>query len=516
MVFAEGDGEITVSTFGSDFDTVLAVYGPEDGSPGFVPPRVGCQDDFDDDDLTSDVTFDAQDGELYWGAGRRLCGGVSDNSEGNLKVTALFEGPTGPANDDRGAAEIVPLGQTLLRSNSVATSGSEPSGGRLDLRRHRVVPFQRAGDGRRGDLGYVDDHGPRRRGVRGPGSDRPDRRARTTTPPARADRRTSPCGSGRASTLRRWAATTTVRDPAGAPSSCAGDVRADPTSTTTASAHRTTATTATRASGPACPSRSTTTSTRTATASASSTATATARACRARRPTATTAIPRAARSSRRCPATASTRTATVGDAVRPDPVSRGVGVGSGQGHALRELVLSNARRGSTVTVRCSRVAAVGSGARRCRVGRDAKQLKLQKRFTQRQRRLREDARLVIVMSAPNYSSKETGLPHAPGPRTDAPRSTALPTPDGSANARVGDPTRSEVHTPAPIDCAGNAGHGGQQSRGGAARGPGASRRRRREHLRPGSRRALHRSADTRDGRPRSRGARAARRRRSPP
>ena len=80
---------------------------------------------------------------------------------------------------------------------------------------------------------------------------------------------------------------------------------------------------------------------------------------------------------------------------------------------LRELIVFNARRGSTVTLRCR-----GKGchfkSKRVKVRKNARQLKLQKRFTRSQRRFGKGARMIIRMSAPFTSPKETIYRMRPG------------------------------------------------------------------------------------------------------
>ena len=406
MVFAEGDGEITVSTFGSDFDTVLAVYGPEDGSSGFVPPRVGCQDDFDDDDLTSDVTFDAQDGELYWVQVGGFCGGICDNSEGNLKVTALSEGPGGPANDNRGAAENIPLGQKLLRSNGGATTGSETvtcGGSTYGMTVWFRFTVPATGDavitassttmdpvvavyapGSNDQIGCNDDApgesfssrlpvrlGPGEYFLQVGGFDTGVFELEVTFTVDRDldDDGVSPpqdCNDGNAGI--RPGVPEQVNN--GVDENCDGVLEYDRDGD--------------GSRVPGAPAD-----------------------CDDGNPARSPLKPevRGNRVDENCDGE-----------VTPFPIipSRVVSAWKlGKVTKLSELILSNALRGSTLTVRCRR-SGCGFRSKTIRVGRNAKQLKLQKRFTQRQRRFGKKARLVIVISAPNYSSKETIYRMRPG------------------------------------------------------------------------------------------------------
>jgi hypothetical protein len=102
--------------------------------------------------------------------------------------------------------------------------------------------------------------------------------------------------------------------------------------------------------------------------------------------------------------------------VAPFPVipSRFVaGWGFGKTTTMRELILSNAIRGSKITLRCR-----GKGCRfkskTIRVRRKARQMKLHERLTKRQRKYGKKARLTIRMSAPNFSPKETTYKMRPG------------------------------------------------------------------------------------------------------
>src|SRR5215210_5083679 len=95
-------GPVTLTTDGSDFDTVLAVY----PASGPLQP-ITCNDDVGGSAATSEVTFTAQAGTAYL----VQVGGCSGNagcgdSEGFIELTMY----RAPGNDNRGAAETIPLG----------------------------------------------------------------------------------------------------------------------------------------------------------------------------------------------------------------------------------------------------------------------------------------------------------------------------------------------------------------------------------------------------------------------
>jgi putative metal-binding protein len=79
---------------------------------------------------------------------------------------------------------------------------------------------------------------------------------------------------------------------------------------------------------------------------------------------------------------------------------------------MRELVLSNARRGSTVTLRCRKGCKLKT--KRISIRRDARQMKLQNRLTKRQRRFGPKAKLTITLSGPGWSPKVTIYSMRPG------------------------------------------------------------------------------------------------------
>jgi hypothetical protein len=116
-LIAERSGPHAVTTFGSDFDTVLSVYtaAPGGAIPG-APQRVlpsGCNDDADPpNDRTSFVDFNAQAGQVYY----VQVGGFDDGGnvdEGEIKISAFQP----PPNDNRAAAETVGIGGAVFGYN---------------------------------------------------------------------------------------------------------------------------------------------------------------------------------------------------------------------------------------------------------------------------------------------------------------------------------------------------------------------------------------------------------------
>ena len=114
-VRAERTGPHTAATFGSNFNTVLAVYNASAGAtiPGFTQ-RLGCHDDTDGaNDRTSFVDFAATAGQTYY----VQVGGVEFNDgtfdEGDIEV-AVFQPPP---NDNRANADPVGIGGGVFGYN---------------------------------------------------------------------------------------------------------------------------------------------------------------------------------------------------------------------------------------------------------------------------------------------------------------------------------------------------------------------------------------------------------------
>ena len=118
-----GDGRpVTVSTLGSNFDTIVAVYDPAGGAPGNM---IGCNDDVQPPDATRPNLGFRLASELRVGtvAGREYTvqvGGCCATPTGD--VTLRISPP--PANDTRAAATAIPAGGTLAASSLGATVDS--------------------------------------------------------------------------------------------------------------------------------------------------------------------------------------------------------------------------------------------------------------------------------------------------------------------------------------------------------------------------------------------------------
>jgi hypothetical protein len=115
---AERSGPHTVTTLGSDFDTVLSVYraAPGGGMPTFGE-REGCGDDFNDDERTSFVDFDAQAGRIYYAqvGGFAFTDGID---EGQIVIAAYQP----PANDARASADRIDAGGGVAGYNFNAST----------------------------------------------------------------------------------------------------------------------------------------------------------------------------------------------------------------------------------------------------------------------------------------------------------------------------------------------------------------------------------------------------------
>ncbi len=110
-------GRVTLFTTG--YDTVVSVYGLGDTQP------FGCNDDAFEGEPTSELTFDGDPGDVIEVQVGACCGGAG----GNLEVFA-FEVS---GSDDRAAAQPIPLEQNLARDNAGAT---EETGESLDCEGH--------------------------------------------------------------------------------------------------------------------------------------------------------------------------------------------------------------------------------------------------------------------------------------------------------------------------------------------------------------------------------------------
>lgn len=116
-------GLASLNTAGSGFDTVLSVHEacPDPaGGPDFA---IACNDDVDDDDPRSALTFPYQAGATYY---IRIAGRGADDA-GDFILT-LHEGPA-PANDDpEGAIELIGEAASAKIATCRATSGGPAAG----------------------------------------------------------------------------------------------------------------------------------------------------------------------------------------------------------------------------------------------------------------------------------------------------------------------------------------------------------------------------------------------------
>jgi hypothetical protein len=103
---AERTGLHVVTTFGSNFDTVLSVYSPNGAAIPSAAQQIGCNDDADPpSDTTSFVDFTAQAGQFYY----VQVGGYDDAGaieEGDITVAAYQP----PPNDNRASAQQIGAG----------------------------------------------------------------------------------------------------------------------------------------------------------------------------------------------------------------------------------------------------------------------------------------------------------------------------------------------------------------------------------------------------------------------
>jgi hypothetical protein len=97
-------GKVVVSTFGSDYDTIVSAYGP--GADDFY-----CNDDAGPGDGSSLVTIRGAPGDFY----DIQVGGCCGNATGLLVIAVSAD------NDDRRAAQAFGLEQTVVGDNSAAS-----------------------------------------------------------------------------------------------------------------------------------------------------------------------------------------------------------------------------------------------------------------------------------------------------------------------------------------------------------------------------------------------------------
>ena len=104
-------GKVTVTTSGSDYDTVLSVYGPDDGFGIPGGDFYDCNDDVGSGDASSEVTIVGDPGDYYDVQVGGCCGAT----------TGLLFLAVSADNDDRRAAETFALEQTVRGDNTAAT-----------------------------------------------------------------------------------------------------------------------------------------------------------------------------------------------------------------------------------------------------------------------------------------------------------------------------------------------------------------------------------------------------------
>jgi hypothetical protein len=101
--------QIAVSTFDSNFDTVLAAYDQGDGAPG-VDNRVTCDDNDASGTGSSAIAFPSLRGRSYLVA----VGGIDLAASGSIVLTASA---TRPASDDAAGAQVLQTGVPATVSN---------------------------------------------------------------------------------------------------------------------------------------------------------------------------------------------------------------------------------------------------------------------------------------------------------------------------------------------------------------------------------------------------------------
>jgi V8-like Glu-specific endopeptidase len=112
---APGDGQATLDTIGSDFDTVLAVY---TGSAVNTLTAVASNDDFAPDSRASQVSFDATAGTTY-----RIAVDGYQTDSGTVRegaVTLNWSQALPPTPPDLSSPQVLPNGQFQMTVNGVA------------------------------------------------------------------------------------------------------------------------------------------------------------------------------------------------------------------------------------------------------------------------------------------------------------------------------------------------------------------------------------------------------------
>ena len=159
---APEDGSFTVSTAGSDFDTVLGVY---TGTTVDGLATVAANDERSRDDSTSLVTFGATAGTVYYFA----VGGY-ESRMGDIVLSWQREGGTGDVVVDAGGGKTVTVPGAWLAANTTRAATDAAANGRLlvwqcyvlgldpeGLDDFRIVSFPMNADGTP-DLGHIGVH----------------------------------------------------------------------------------------------------------------------------------------------------------------------------------------------------------------------------------------------------------------------------------------------------------------------------------------------------------------------
>jgi len=115
-------GRVSVDTIGSDFDTVISVYGPDDGGPIPGGQHLGCNDDRKPGEPRSEAAFEGSPGDWYL---IQVGGCTGDPACGASSGTLVISAYDSPENDDRAAADLVATGETTTGTNAGATDEDE-------------------------------------------------------------------------------------------------------------------------------------------------------------------------------------------------------------------------------------------------------------------------------------------------------------------------------------------------------------------------------------------------------
>ena len=140
-------GRVTVHTRGSAVDTIVVVY-DTDTSPGSPAPSfdnaIDCNDDISDDERTSEVTFNTQDGVDYL-VQVGGCSGCGLAEEGRVEFVAY----DAPPNDNRASALQINAGAPRAGDNYGATveTGERQACGTVPFGKTVWYRYHAAGEG---------------------------------------------------------------------------------------------------------------------------------------------------------------------------------------------------------------------------------------------------------------------------------------------------------------------------------------------------------------------------------